>query len=305
MSIVRKLKEQISTTSQKALGLDGLPFNLESIRSNLEALGRLEEQLATLKGNLAGLLAMCSQLEGMSAQIDEMGSRIEIMSTQNNRPVLNDALRRLQTHEIEIASLVDVGASNGKWSKSFARYFPDRHHLLVDANKIHLPGLTKICRDNPNWHFELTAVGATKGELYFDSSDPLGGHLATSPLTENYRPCPVTTIDYLLEKQPLPGPFMIKLDTHGVEIPILTGAAKTLSQTNVIVVEVYNFTFGPPAVPFWELCRHMLELGFRPLDAFDLYYREIDNAFWQFDLLFARSDLPMFEDKRYFAAGRH
>jgi hypothetical protein len=98
---------------------------------------------------------------------------------------------------------------------------------------------------------------------------------------------------------------MIKLDTHGVEIPILTGAMATLKQTNVLVIEAYNFTFGQPAVPFWELCRYMLKLGFRPLDVFDLLYREVDNAFWQFDLLFVRGDLPLFQDTRYFIAGRH
>jgi len=45
------------------------------------------------------------------------------------------------------------------------------------------------------------------------------------------------------------GPYLIKLDTHGVEIPILNGSAQTLKDTNVLVVEVYNFDFGPPAVP--------------------------------------------------------
>lgn len=264
MSLVRKAKEQISTITQRALGIDEVRFNL---RVALQTLDRLFGQL---------------EYTGLDA-----------------------ALRRLQGHHIEIASLVDIGASNGRWSKTFARHFPGRHHLLVDANKFHLPELTKVCQENPNWHFALTAVGATQGQLYFDDSDPLSGHLADEPLTGKYRPCPVTTIDDLLEKQPLPAPLMIKLDTHGVEIPILASATKTLKQTNVIVVEAYNFAFREPAVPFWELCRHMLELGFRPLDVFDLLYREVDNAFWQFDLLFARSDLPLFQDTRYFIAGRH
>ena len=222
-----------------------------------------------------------------------------------DEPTLDDALGRLAGHSIEIASLIDVGASNGIWSKAFARHFPNRHHLLVDANQFHLAQLTKVCQQNPNWRFVMSAVGATTGELFFDASDPLGGHLSTSPLNEQYRPCPVTTLDDLLEEQPLPAPLMIKLDTHGVEIPILTGAAKTLKKTSVIVIEAYNFTFGEPAVPFWDLCRHMLQLGFRPLDVFDVLYRELDNSFWQFDLLFARSDLQLFQDPRYFVAGRH
>jgi FkbM family methyltransferase len=222
-----------------------------------------------------------------------------------NEPTLDNALQRLAAHKIEIASLVDVGASNGVWSKAFAHYFPGRHHLLVEANQVHLPALTELCRERPNWRFAMTAAGGTTGELYFDGSDPLSGVLATTPWNENYQPCPVSTIDDLLKTHPVPGPIMIKLDTHGVEIPILTGAMETLKQTSVLVIEAYNFTLVQPAVPFWDLCQYMLKLGFRPLDLFDLHYREVDNAFWQFDLLFVRDNLPLFRDTRYFIAGRH
>jgi FkbM family methyltransferase len=222
-----------------------------------------------------------------------------------DEPTLEDALHRLANHKIEIGSLIDVGASNGIWSKAFAKQFPGRRHLLVDANQVHLPKLTQVCGENPNWQFVVTAVGDRTGELYFDASDPLGGHLSATPWTKDYRSCPVTTIDHLLEKYSLPGPFMIKLDTHGVELPILAGAAKILKQTNVIVIEAYNMVFGEPAVPFWELCRYLFDIGFRPLDVFDLLYREVDDAFWQFDLLFVRNDLPLFQDQRFFIAERH
>jgi len=103
----------------------------------------------------------------------------------------------------------------------------------------------------------------------------------------------------------LPAPYFLKLDTHGVEVPIIGGASKTLENTNILVIEAYNFTFGAPAVPFWELCRILVKLGFRPLDVFDILYREVDNAFWQFDLLFGRADLPLFADSRFFIDKRH
>jgi FkbM family methyltransferase len=218
---------------------------------------------------------------------------------------LEKALHRLSLHAIPFNSLIDVGASNGSWSKTFAAQFSGRRHLLIDANRIHLPALEKVCQENHDWDFRLSAVGGKKGTFYFDGSDPLGGHLSEIAYNEKYQPCPVNTIDDLLQETELPGPYFLKLDTHGVEIPILQGAKRTLENTNVLVIEAYNFTFGEPAVPFWELCRHLSELGYRPLDVFDLLYREVDNAFWQFDLLFARSSLPLFQDPRYFIAGRH
>lgn len=287
----RQIKDELSRTAQRALGIDDVRFKLDTALQKLAALHELD-RLERMETELAALKKTTARLEK------------ELLEERLNKPVLGDALQRLRGHQIEIASLIDIGASDGIWSKAFARYFPGRHHLLVDANQVHLPALTQTCQENPLWHFALTAVGATNGELFFDASDPLGGHLSTIRMTENYQPCPVTTVDDLLEKQPLPGPYMIKLDTHGVEIPILNGASKTLRETNAIVIEAYNFIFGEPAVPFWDLCQHMLQLGFRPLDVFDLLYREVDNAFWQFDLLFARSDLPLFRNIHYFTKGR-
>jgi FkbM family methyltransferase len=233
------------------------------------------------------------------------GYDVRFTPVNEEDPTLHKALRRLQKHGIEFDSFIDVGASNGVWSRALAEYFPGKRHLLLDANKTHLSALAKVCQEYENWSFQFTAVGGQSGTFYFDDSDPLGGHLSETPLTENYKPCPVATIDQIVDQQRLSGPFMIKLDTHGVEIPILQGAKRTLESTNLLVIEAYNFNFSGPAVPFWELCRHLFQLGFRPLDVFDILYREVDDAFWQFDLLFARSSLPLFQDSRYFIAGRH
>jgi FkbM family methyltransferase len=221
-----------------------------------------------------------------------------------DQPVLDHALQRLHNHGIPINSLIDVGASNGVWSNHFARHFPGRHHLLLEANEVHTAALDQVCQANPNWVYRMSAVGPKNATLFFDGSDPLGGHVSEIAHTPNYKPFPVSTLDSLLKENPLPAPFMVKLDVHGVEIPILNGAVETLKQTNVLVIEAYNFNLIDSAVPFWDLCRHMLALGYRPLDVFDVLYRELDRAFWQFDLLFVKSDLPLFQDLRYFVAGR-
>ena len=301
MSLARKIKEEVTSTSQRALGLDGIRFNLQVALERLEKLYQMDAQLAELRAISASIEAISARTEAISARTETVSGEIK---DRLENASLDRALHRFQGHQIEIKSLIDIGASNGSWSKTFARFFPKRHHLLIDANEVHLPELTKACEENVNWLFALAAVGGANEDLYFDSSDPLGGHLSKHLHTENYRPCKSTTIDDLLDKYPLPGPFMIKLDTHGVEIPILNGSVKALKQTNALVIEAYNFSFGEPSVPFWELCRHLFEIGFRPLDVFDPLYREVDNAFFQFDILFVRSDLPLFKDLHFFVSGR-
>lgn len=52
---------------------------------------------------------------------------------------------------------------------------------------------------------------------------------------------PQKTIDNSVLEHSLKGPFLLKFDTHGFEIPILEGAAQTLLATNIIIMETYNF----------------------------------------------------------------
>ena len=211
-----------------------------------------------------------------------------------------NALARWRKHfPLTFNSVIDVGASDGRWSLHLEKVYPGKHHLLLDANKVHEPALQKLCATKQNWSYSLCAVGQAKGSYYFDSSDPLGGHLSETPLGPSYHPCPVSTIDSLTQEFQLPQPYLIKLDTHGVEIPILEGAASALIHTDALVVEVYNFEATPPQVPFWEFCRYIRQRGFRPLDLWEILHRPADNALWQFDVLFARAELPLFKDCRF------
>ena len=92
----------------------------------------------------------------------------------------------------------------------------------------------------------------------------------------------------------LPGPYLLKFDTHGFELPILNGAARTLAETEVIVMECYNFRIGPHALTFDEMCRHLGERGFRCIDLVEPMHRPRDDSFWQMDLVFVRQTRPEF-----------
>jgi hypothetical protein len=109
----------------------------------------------------------------------------------------------------------------------------------------------------------------------------------------------MTTIDYEVQSRQLEGPYLVKLDTHGFEPEILDGASSTLQQTATLIVEAYNFELRPGVLRFYELCALLAGRGFRPIDLIDPMRRPKDGAFWQVDIVFARSDLPLFEDRTY------
>jgi FkbM family methyltransferase len=212
---------------------------------------------------------------------------------------LRGMLERLRRKESSFQTVIDVGAAYGGWSRQFADALPRRRHLLVEANSFHAQALEKCCRANPGWEYVLKACGSGPGKIFFDGTDPMGGLASQSRSEDSMVEVEMTSIDYEVNRLGLPGPFLIKLDTHGFEVPILEGATGTLENAEYIVVESYNFTMCEGALRFWELCAWMEARGFAPLDLYDLCYRAYDLSFWHMDIVFARKANAAFRYTKY------
>ncbi|MDV3001973.1 MAG: hypothetical protein N5P05_003579 [Chroococcopsis gigantea SAG 12.99] len=63
-------------------------------------------------------------------------------------------------------------------------------------------------------------------------------------------------------------------------------AKETLYQTEMIIVETYNFGIAPGSLRFYQICQYLETKGFRCVDMCDPLFREKDKAFWQIDLFF-------------------
>jgi FkbM family methyltransferase len=225
---------------------------------------------------------------------DRLIRRRKPVAVPLDAPTLAAALRRLKARDVAVNSVIDVGASNGCWSEALLPYYPDARYLCIEAQSVHEPALRSFVAQHANAEFVLAAAGGEEGSIYFDATDPFGGIASSSPLGSGGITVPMITIDSQVAARNLRPPFLIKLDTHGFEMPILAGAEQTLKQTNVLVIETYNFDIAPSAVRFSELCARLEAQGFRCIDLFDVMYRPADNALWQMDLIFMRSDRPEF-----------
>lgn len=214
-------------------------------------------------------------------------------------PTLSGALDRLRLRDIPISTVIDVGASDGRWSQELMRVYPRSSYLLIEANPCHRPALDRFCGHHLNAQYALAAAGQTRGTVYFDASDPFGGVAAPAARGAGFVSTSSTSIDAEVEERSLRGPFLIKFDTHGYELPILRGAERTLAEAAVLVIECYNFRVTPEALLFHEMCALLAERGFRCIDVFDLMYRPGDGAFWQMDMLFVRGERTEFESATY------
>src|ERR1700760_1747944 len=67
MSILRKIKDTLSSTSQRALGIDGIRFNLQAALERLERIYEIESKLAELQSRSVSIEARSASIEANSA----------------------------------------------------------------------------------------------------------------------------------------------------------------------------------------------------------------------------------------------
>lgn len=200
-----------------------------------------------------------------------------------------------------INTIVDVGAASGTWTKLAMKRWPNAKYILVEPLSERTEELTALKNQYQNIEFVSAVAGNSSGKVGFSVANDLDGSgvYGKSAKGTTYREIDSVTIDELVDKHRAPGPYLLKLDTHGFELPIFEGAQQTLKQTELIIVECYGFFVSPHAKLFYELCAYLHEAGFRPVDLVDVVNRRKDGAFWQCDIFFARQNNPVFEDNFY------
>jgi FkbM family methyltransferase len=209
------------------------------------------------------------------------------------------ALRRIALRGMQLATVVDVGASNGSWSEICMRQFPNAKYLLIEAQPFHVPELEKFCQRYANARYVLAAAGNKDGSCFFDDGDPFGG-LASNAATDACKTrLPMVRLDTTVRDIGLPGPYLLKLDTHGFELQIIQGAEEMLANTELAIIESYIFRLNDRALVFHELCAEMDKRGFQVIDFSEPLWRQKDMALWQWDLFFVKKTNPVFQSNSY------
>lgn len=146
------------------------------------------------------------------------------------------ALKRCRKRGMIINSVIDVGASDGRWSDLCMEHFPDAQYLLVEAQEAHDNSLKKFKKANKNTDYVICAAGNEDGVIYFNDDALLSGVASDKPFEGGKQTkVPMYKIDTLIEKYNLKPPFLIKLDTHGFEVPIIEGSTKAFENTNLFI----------------------------------------------------------------------
>lgn len=212
---------------------------------------------------------------------------------------MSSAVQRIAEHGIPLKSVIDIGASNGKWSLETMKVFPRASYLAIEPLREREIALQDIRQNHSNFDYVLCVAGAVDGErATLNVADDLDGSTVNATGGEP-REVLVRTLDAIVAEKKLESPYLLKFDTHGYEIPILNGAKQILAKTNVVIMEVYNFNITDNSARFHDMCSHMEKLGFRCYDIAGLMLRPYDKSFWQMDIFFCRSDSKIFSHSQY------
>lgn len=208
------------------------------------------------------------------------------------------ALARRAACNPGVRTVIDVGASDGRWSRVARRILPPAHYFMVEARSEHESGLAKTAAQ-ADFSYEICAAGNRDGEIHFDATDLWGGQASDIAYEKNDIVVPVRRLDGLVAERRLEGPFALKLDTHGYELQIFEGAREILAQARLLIVECYNFRLTPQSLLAHEMCAWLGERGFRCIDLCDPLYRARDGALWQMDLFFVPASDAAFASNSY------
>ncbi|GAA4247982.1 FkbM family methyltransferase [Azospirillum formosense] len=202
-----------------------------------------------------------------------------------------NSLQRIHKRGVDCRTVIDVGASDGRWSQMARTFWPDAHYHLIEAFDHWNGALEALTANDPRLTYTLAAAGVEDGETSFTNSadDPFGGTAMPGAGALQWTVRQVS-LDCEVERLGLEGPFLVKLDTHGTEREILAGARRVLENCGLLVIEMYNY--GEDSRRFPAMCQHVESLGFHCIDMAEPMYRDHDRAFWQVDFFFVRKERP-------------
>jgi FkbM family methyltransferase len=219
----------------------------------------------------------------------------------NCRPAAKgDWLELLKSLCFRPATIVDIGANTGDWSRMARRLFPSAQLVLVDGNNntrhwSDLGGARSavaiLDREERTAQWFTHAGPDTGASLLKEQTAMFATTGGTERRTE--------TLDGLLRRlhggEPPAGACdLLKLDVQGAELRVLQGAARCLAQAEAVLLELsVAGTFNAGAASFAEHVTHLDKAGFSLFDVGEQHRLSDkgltkDGILFQLDLLFVR-----------------
>jgi FkbM family methyltransferase len=170
-----------------------------------------------------------------------------------------EAFKFFKFYNIEINTVLDIGAHKGKWTQTFKEQYPNVKTLMIEANEDHVDDLTKT---GP---YILALVGKDNEEVDYymceDKNNTEGNGIykenTNVPFTSKKRK--TVTLDSLLPEQTFD---LIKMDVQGAELDIIQSSPGFIHNAKYLWLELqpHNYNIGAPSAG--KVIGYLNQIGF-------------------------------------------
>ena len=205
-------------------------------------------------------------------------------------------LQQVKKQGFSPATVIDVGAAYGSFAMQCHDVFQDPRYMLVEPLVEYQPHLEAVIQAQiPNAEYISAAAAAKSGEVTINVHPDLVGsslYLEKEEFNVNGVPriVPRITLDHLVRHAKLEPPFLLKIDTQGAELNVLSGYEENLQQTEFVILEVSFFKFFERGDQLHDVIAFMKSRGFVAYDMCDFQYRPLDDALSQVDIVFVKEE---------------
>ena len=164
---------------------------------------------------------------------------------------LKNLISEISQKGLSFKTVYDIGACNGSWTRWVqSNILPDSKFYLFEANQHYLSDLIITGHSfflnvlsNEGREFVDFYPGCNTGDSYYKETTTWYDNKQSVRM-------PCTTLDKIIEEKNLPIPNLVKIDTQGSELDILSASLNLLGKTELILCEmpIIEYNKGAPNI---------------------------------------------------------
>jgi len=226
----------------------------------------------------------------------------QYLTRQLRVPEIPVALERPANLSFQPNQIFDVGAYQGEFAQCCLRIWPKTRVACFEALEHKVTQLQLIASCNPAIQVFPGLLGAkTLKSVAFHQAETASSILEEQ-IPQNFPVTfhPMQTLDKIVEEN-FHGnpPDLLKIDVQGYELEVLKGAEKSLSQIQVLLLEVNLLDIHQNVPLLAEVVAWLNDRNWVAYDICGLIYRPLDRALWQADFIFLPRNSSLRSNKRW------
>lgn len=204
-----------------------------------------------------------------------VGRALGAVGWEVRRRTRNPEYSLLGLGQLDIRTIIDVGANSGQFARGYLPRFPRARVVAFEPIPAAFQQLSAWAASEPRVTPLNLAIGDRDGEVeMFEHTEHnfSSSLLPTTETSERMWPALVkqarvavkmTTLDRALEGRPLDPAILVKLDVQGYEDRVIRGGAATLRRATAAIVEVSLDPLYDGQASFGDLLAALEALGLR------------------------------------------